>query len=145
MEMEISIINDILNDLWNFHLVLIGITLSVFILLYSFIISKRDDLKSISEQIKYNGTNPILTQKENFAIKYIQRLRKINKNCIYIFIISSVLCCGSWIALRIIKDDHIILKQVTLLAIGVLTITLCMYMAFQFLKIYRQYNSETKI
>ena len=143
--MEIITINDILSDLWNFHLVLIGISLSIFTLLYSFILNKRDELKAISEQIKNGNKSPILVQKERFAIKYISRLKKINTNCLFIFIFSTFLCCWSWVTLRIISDCQIILKQWFMIVISIFTIILCFYVAFQFVKIYKHYNSETKV
>jgi len=132
-------------DLWNFHLVLIGVSLSIFTLLYSFILNKRDELRVISEQIKSGDKNPTLVQKERFAIKYIYRLKKINTNCLLIFIFSSLLGCWSWVTLRIISDCQIMFKQRFVIAIGILTIILCFYVAFQFVKIYRHYNSETKL
>jgi hypothetical protein len=131
--------------LWNFHLVLIGISLSVFTLLYSFILNKRDELKMISEQIKSGDKSPLILQKEKFAIKYILRLKKFNTNCICIFIISTFLCGWSWITLRLLNDSQITLKQWFLIIIGVSTIILCLYVAVQFYKIYKQYNLETKI
>jgi uncharacterized membrane protein HdeD (DUF308 family) len=143
--MEITTINSILSDLWNFHLVLIGISLSIFTLLYSFILNKRDELKTISEQIKNGDKSPILVQKERFAIRYISRLKKINTNCLFIFIFSTLFCCWSWVTLRIISDCQIMLKQWSMILIGVLTIILCLYVAFQFVKIYKHYNSETKV
>jgi hypothetical protein len=143
--MEISFVNNCLFDLWNFHLVLVGISLSIFTLLYSFILNERDELKTISEQIKSGDKSPMLVQKERFAIKYISRLKKFNANCIYIFIISTVLCCWSWVTLRLVKDYLVCIKQLFLIIIGVLTILLCFYVAFQFFKIYKHYNSEIKI
>ena len=134
-----------LSDLWNFHLVLIGISLSIFTLLYSFILNKRDELRAISEQIKNGDKSPTLIQKERFAIKYISRLKKFNTNCLVIFIFSTFFCCLSWVTLRMIRDYQIILKQWFMIVIGVLTIILCLYVAFQFVKIYKHYNSETKI
>jgi len=143
--MEITTTNDILSDLWNFHLVLIGISLSIFTLFYSFILNKRDELKTISEQIKNGEISPTLAQKERFAIKYISRLRKINTNCLYIFIFSSFLCCWSWVTLRVISDCQTMLKQWFMIVIGILTFFLCFYVVFQFIKIYKHYNSETKV
>ena len=134
-----------LSDLWNFHLVLIGISLSIFTLLYSFILNKRDELKTISEQIKNGDKSPVLVQKERFAIKYISRLKKINTNCLVIFILSTFLCCWSWVTLRLIKDSHLILKQWFMIVIAFLTVILCLFVAYQFIKIYRHYNSETKV
>jgi len=143
--MEIATINDILSDLWNFHLVLIGISLSIFTLLYSFILNKRDELRNISEQIKNGDKSPALVQKERFAIKYIYRLKKINTNCLFIFIFSTFFCCWSWVSLRLIKDSQLILKQWFMILIAFMTVILCLSVAYQFIKIYRHYNSETKI
>jgi hypothetical protein len=143
--MATTTINDILSDLWNFYLVLIGISLSIFTLLYSFILNKRDELKTISEQIKNGDKSPTLLQKERFAIKYIFHLKKINTNCLYVFIFSTLLCCWSWVTLRMISDFQTIFKQWFMIIIGILTIILCFYVAFQFLKIYWHYNSETKV
>ena len=44
---------------------------------------KRDELKSISEQIKNGDKSLTLIQKERFAIKYISRLKKFNTNSLY--------------------------------------------------------------
>jgi hypothetical protein len=141
--MEIQTINNFLLDLWNFHLVLIGVSLSIFTLLYSFILNKRYELKSISEQIKSGDNSPVLVQKERFAIKYILHLKKINANCICIFIISTLLCSGSWLTLRVVYNFSI--KQLSIIIIGILTIFLCIYVVFQFCKIYKHYSSEIKI
>jgi hypothetical protein len=143
--MDISFINSCLSDLWNFHLVLIGISLSIFTLLYSFILNKRDELKAISEQIKSSGKNPTIEQKERFAISYIRRLRKFNANCLFIFIVSTFLCYLSWATLRLIKDSRLLFKQWLLIIIAFLTVFLCLYVALQFVKIYKNYNSETKV
>jgi uncharacterized protein YpmS len=143
--MDISFVNNCLSDLWNFHLVLIGISLSIFTLLYSFILNKRDELKAISEQIKSSGKNPTIEQKERFSISYIRRLKKFNANCLCVFIVSTFLCCWSWITLRLIKDCQLSLKQLFLVIIAFLTIILCLYVVFQFAKIYKHYNAETKV
>ena len=143
--MDIKFVNNCLSDLWNFHLVLIGISLSIFTLLYSFILNKRDELKTISEQIKSNGKNPVIEQKERFAISYIRRLKKFNTNCLCIFIISTFLCGWSWITLRLIKDCQLSLKQWIMAIITFLTVILCLYVALQFAKIYTHYNSNTRV
>jgi len=143
--MDISFINNCLSDLWSFHLILIGISLSIFTLLYSFILNKRGELKTISEQIKNSGKNPTIEQKERFAISYIRRLKKFNTNCLFIFIFSTFFCCWSWVTLRLIKDSQLIIKQWFLILIAIMTVVLCLLVAYQFIKIYRHYNSETKV
>lgn len=99
--MNIDLINDILSDLWNYDLVLIGILLSLFVLLYSFITAKRDELREISFEIKREGTinNPTLKQREHNAKTYIDNMQKLNKHCIWLLLISSIhffLCWGVW-------------------------------------------------
>jgi uncharacterized membrane protein HdeD (DUF308 family) len=145
--MGIEFINDILNDLWHFHLIIIGIALSIFTLLYSFILNKIDELKAISEQIKIEGskTNPILVQRERFAVNYILRLKKINKGCILIFLISTMLFCVSWVTQRFVCNQCALFKKWVMLVMGILSILLCIYIVFQFFKIYKQYLYETNI
>lgn len=143
--MDISIINNCLSDLWNFHLVLIGISLSVFTLLYSFILNKRDELRNIAEQIKCNGINPSLEQKEKFAITYIRRLKKLNLNCLCIFVVSTFLCICSWITLRLVSNTYFLTKKCATITIVALTVILCVYIAVQFAKIYKHYVQETKV
>ena len=88
---------DCLSDLWTLYLTFIGILLSLFTLLYSFILSKRDELKIIAEQIKLGDKSPLIIQKRKFAIAYIKRLVNINKQCFCILLISIVLVSCSWI------------------------------------------------
>ncbi len=145
MNLSIDQINDILNDLWNFHLVLFGVALSIFTLLYSFILSKRDELKGISEQVKAGDKNPLLTQRESFAKKYILRLKSANNHAALTILITFVLFVFSWLSQRIISDYNIQFKRISLCIISALTILIILYSMFIFIKIYKQYKSETKI
>lgn len=145
MNLSIEQINNILNDLWNFHLVLFGIALSVFTLLYSFILSKRDQLKIISEQLKIGSKSPLLIQKESFAIKYILRLKSANNKAALTILITFVLFLLAWLSHRIIPDNNVNLKSISLYSISALTIFIILYSFFIFVKIYRQYKSETKV
>lgn len=142
---SIEQINDILNDLWNFHLVLFGIALSIFTLLYSFILSKRDELREIAEQVKTGNNSPILAQKESFAKKYILRLKSANNHSAIIILITFVLFIASWVSQRIISDDRFCLKQIMLASISILTIFVILYLILIFIKVYQHYKAETKI
>ena len=145
MNLSIEQINDILNDLWNFHLVLFGVALSIFTLLYSFILSKRDELKSISEQVKTGDKSPMLAQRESFAKKYIIRLKSVNNHAILTILVTFVMFLFAWISQRIIPDCSIQFKQISLYIISALTILIILYAIFIFIKIYIHYKSETKI
>lgn len=145
MSPNIEQINNILNDLWNFHLVLFGIALSLFTLLYSFILSKRDELRNISEQVKIGNNSPILTQKEVFAKKYITRLKSANNHSAIIIIVTFFLFVISWISLRIISNTCIYPKKIIMFSISTLTFFVVLYVLFIFIKVYKHYKQETKI
>jgi len=145
MNLSIEQINEILNDLWNFHLVLFGVALSIFTLLYSFILSKRDELKNISEQVKIGDNSPMLAQKESFAKKYIIRLKSANNHAGLTILVTFMLFTFSWFTLRIIPDCNIQFKLISFYAISFLTILIILYSMILFVKIFKQYKSETKI
>lgn len=95
-----ELISNCFSDLWTLHLTSIGILLSLLTLLYSFILSKKDELKLVTEQIKLGDSSPLVIQKKNFAIVYIKRLVNINCQCFYILLISIFLASCSWIGMR---------------------------------------------
>ena len=64
----VEFMQDCFSDLWTLYLTFIGILLSILTLLYSFIISKKDELKLIAEQIKLGGATPLINQSKSFAI-----------------------------------------------------------------------------
>lgn len=143
--MKISQINELYNDLWNFHLVLFGIALSIFTLLYSFILSKRDEIRNIAEQVKSGDKNPLLSQKENFAKKYINRLKSINDKIVIIVILSLIFFIFSWIFQRMILDNHYCIKLYSLYVVGFITVCLLLYLIYMFAVIYKYYKDETAI
>ena len=145
MNLNIEQLNEILNDLWNFHLVLFGVALSIFTLLYSFILSKRDELKSISEQVKIGDKSPMLAQRESFAKKYIIRLKSANNHAALTILVTFILFLFSWFTQRLISDCNVQFKRISFYTISTLTILIIFYSIFIFIKIYNHYKSETKI
>ena len=136
---------DCFSDLWTLYLTLIGILLSILTLLYSFIISKKDELKIIAEQIKLDGATPLINQRKSFAISYIKRLASINKKCfvlLHISIFMDILC---WVGMRLslIFDNTILLWL--LVVTTVFTILIGGYTIYMGYKLVRQYLSDTKI
>jgi hypothetical protein len=145
MNFSVEQINEILNDIWNFHLVLFGVALSIFTLLYSFILSKRDELKSISEQVKFGVKSPMLAQRESFAKKYILRLKSANNHIALTTLVTFILFLFGWFTQRLISDNNIQFKQISFYIISILTISIILHTIFIFIKIYNHYKSETKI
>jgi len=142
--MEILYIENIkyiLTDLWNFHLVNIGIFIAIFTVLYAFIVSKKNELKAISETIKSGKAAPETYQKEKFAINYIDGLKTINGKCRVICIISFVLGVVCWVSARILVVFYNVWILTIILCVA--TFGLLIYSLFIFYKIYRNYKKQT--
>ncbi len=90
----------ILGDLLTFHLAFFGLCLTLFTVLYSFILNKRDELRTISSQIKYGEITPLLSQQESFAVAYIKNLQKVNSHLILLTVVTFFLFLCSWLLLR---------------------------------------------
>ena len=65
--MNESFIN-ILNDFLNLFLVIFGIAITLFTVIYSFIINKKDELNKVLESINNGITSPLIDQKRYFTI-----------------------------------------------------------------------------
>lgn len=88
----------VIQDLLSVQLSLIGISFSIFTILYSLITSKLELLNTISKNIKEGNHSPDLLQTENFCIKNINRLRRMNFWAILVCISSILLLFFLWLA-----------------------------------------------
>lgn len=88
----------VIQDLLSVQLSLIGISFSIFTILYSLITSKLELLNTISKNIKEGNHSPDLFQTENFCIKNINRLRRMNFWAILVCISSILLLFFLWLA-----------------------------------------------
>lgn len=146
-DLDIDFINKMLNDIWSFHLVLLGIALTIFTLLYSFILSKRDTLIDIVENINLTGTNPEIKRKEKNAINYIQNLRKVNDKIVYIVIATFTLFIFGWASERIIPDSCCWYKAklFSFYFLSILTVLVLIFLIVMSIKIYYHYKKTTRI
>lgn len=138
-----DLIQNCLYDLWTLYLTSIGVLLSILTLLYSFILGKKDELKVISEQIKLNGSGPIINQKKNFATSYIRRLVNINRHCFVLLIVATFIDVSCWIGARLPFNESI--KFWLLMVVLGMTIMVCVYVIYIGYKLIKQYVSDTKI
>ena len=108
---NMEIYKEILSDIGNFSLVIFGFSVSLFTVIYSFIINKREYLKEYSDKIKSGNTDPLFFQKQNNAILYITTMKKLN-----IFLIISIfISLGIYICSIITKyfvSDKILKEQI---------------------------------
>lgn len=145
--MDLNLYNSILADIWSYDLVLVGILVSIFVLLYSFVSNKRDTLREISIQIKREGVknNPLLQQKENNAKVYINNMRNVNKHCIWLLLISVIHLFVTWGFFRVVPDTQYQLKKIGVSILGIIVVLLTISIIIQMVTIYRHYKKYTKI
>ena len=134
--------NDILYDLWTLHLAMIGCLVSVFTLLYSFLISKKGDLKIYAEQLSHGDKSPTIIQRQRFSTAYIRKMSKAINLCLLLLLCSICLAVGSWIGYRLLdgKVQHILLYIV-----APLTILVTIFIIALCVKVYVQYRNDAKI
>ena len=139
-----TIIESILSDICNFQLVVFGFSISIFTLLFSLIMNKRDQLKIYSDYFKNGNSSPEIDQKSSFSISYISRLKKINKYLIIQIFFSFFLYLLSWFNLRIV---NVYCLKLTLFYIIVLLSFIIILFIIHFLifTLLKEYYSSTKI
>lgn len=135
--------NNIIQEICNFQLVIFGISVTLFTVLYSFILNKRDELKVYSEQIKSGTANPITVQRSEFAKSNINRLRKINNHLKFIITISFGTYLFAWIVQQIKFLSQ--WKYIFNIIIGFAAIVTILYIITILWIVFRQYNKDTKI
>jgi len=147
MEMMIDIqkINILLNDIWSFQLILFGLAVTLFTVIYSFVINKRDELRSIANSIKDGDQTPILLQRQTFAKKYIVRLKNINNRLAILIILTFLIAFFGWISERFISDFKIELKKYIVYTLATITGFILIYVSIQSYKIFEHYKESTKI
>lgn len=91
---------EIVSELISVQLTITGISFSVFTVLYSIIIGKLDQLRTISKLIKSGNCSFDVMQAERFCKESISLIKRINLFCIIICCFSIFLAIGSWICVK---------------------------------------------
>jgi len=94
--------SNILNDITNFFLVILGIAMTLFTVIYSFIFNKKEELIKLNEDIVLGKSSPHLEQKKHFNLVYIKIFIKWNYQLISIGILSLILFLICFFTNRII-------------------------------------------
>jgi len=103
-----------------------GIAFTLFTLFFSFIFSKREELRTISDMIKDGKGTLEIKKREKFVVKHIQKLKLLNKHII--ILLSSSFVVSLMIFLCKYIEYGVINKICTILTIGLifyLTILFC--------------------
>ena len=97
-------INNILSDLITLYFATLGILFGIFAVLWSFILSKRDELLVAMEDLRQNNKRPLLVKKVSLMKSYINHLKKVNAWCIGDISVSLIMLGMSWLTLRFTHD-----------------------------------------
>lgn len=146
-----SLLTGILSDISNFALVIFGFCATLYTVIYSFILNKKDLLKEISEAIKTGEKVVLQTQKEQNYINYIRKMRTFNKYiivCLWtsliIYVFSLVVKYLRLYKLKIDFLDHEIEGYLVYL---LLLFTICLFTIIVVLinRSIRTYNKTTNV
>lgn len=133
---------DYISPLVTFHISLIGILVSIFTLLYSFIYSRKEELKEYSRLIKNGNKDPFVLQRSHFDAKYIKRASKISNACVK-------LVCAS-VAILILLGvvnffERTTFGSIVLIMTYVFTGVECIFTIYVFIGLWKRYKDDIKI
>jgi len=97
MSAEISIG---LSNLWSFHLCMSGVLITLITVLYSFLLSKKDQWVFYVDEVKTNNS-PEAIRKSRLAKKYIIRLKIAIQWCFALLCVSAFLALVSIVFYRV--------------------------------------------
>ena len=137
------IINKLQGDLFTISLAIIGVGVSVFTLLYSFIYSYRQNVLDLKYRLENGEDDPRLEVRYNNGIAFIKRIGKYGKKCIIILLISVVIAISDWINLRFVQDK--LTNLICLIACLIMLIITIVYSSYLFFKIHKQYQKDLRL
>jgi hypothetical protein len=115
-----------------------GITFTLFTLFFSFIFSKREELRTISDVMREGKGTLEIKKKEKFAVKHIQKLKLLNNHIIILLSLSFLVSVGIFLCR---KSTNLIIEEICIW----LTIGLILYLVVLFCLIIIYYQKSTKI
>lgn len=139
--LEAEQMSSILNDICNFQLVIFGIGVTLFTVIYSFVLSKRDELRGYNDQIKNGNDNPLINQKYEFARAYIIRFKRINRHIRNVIILSFLIYVLTWPTKEFLLDDQSNLFYVS----AFFTVLSVLYIIIIFTIVLKHYNYSTQV
>jgi hypothetical protein len=120
-----------------------GFSVTLFTVLYSFILNKREQLVEYSDRIKKGEPDPLIYQRHTNATKFIKNFKKFNLHLIIAIIIDLIVylfCMGTK---YLITDEDFKLKTTYL--IGLVTIGIVVYVSVMLIVTINNYVKITKI
>lgn len=127
-----------LTNIWTFHLTSAGVLITIITVLYSFVLSKREQLIFYINESK-TLKNPNVNRKRHFHQKYISKVKQIISFCFSLLVVSILVCATSILTIRIHTNEIIyyILLGVTIIWL-ILAVVLAVMLTIQ-------YKKDTKV
>lgn len=142
LQMEKSDLQNILSELTNINLVILGISITIFTVVYSFIVNKRNDLERISDKLSQQNNNPFIVKQRHFTLKYIKQFSSINSKFLYLIISSSLIFLCVFAFNRFLLDILYNFKEFFCYTFCVLTVFIILYFGYVFVDLIRKYTKE---
>lgn len=134
-------ITTLINQISNVQLALLGISITIFTVIYSFIINKKEELLIIASEIKSGNKSPLKLQKESFLIKNITKLKSVNNKLLVLVCYSFLYLIYSWISSNFSVCISIKYYYLNLILLSLEFIII----SFILIKLFINYKKETKI
>lgn len=140
--MKLSDFHNIISDVTNFNLAVFGISITVFTVLYAFILNRRDLIGEMNLAIKSGQASPSLIQKTSFFIKHIETWTRLNRHIIFTSVLSITLFSIGIFSKYLGSDEY--KKNVAIILI-VLSLILLLYVVILILLIFKNYNKAVSL
>lgn len=125
----------ILKNIGAFALTMFGVEMTIFTVVYSFIVSKRGYFRAITHEAKIQEKpSTYLNTEQKFAVEYMNKLKYLNRHIIILAVVSLVLY---FVTLFIpYNNEEIIVKHYIIGGISTLYILYTLYILVRYLIIY---------
>lgn len=134
---------NILNDISNFFLVVLGITITLFTVIYSFIVNRKEELTKINEEINFGKSTPALQQKKHFNLIYIKKYITWNRHLLILAIISLIIFVVCFLTNR--KINSLVLKNYLFNFIIIIFYLTILYLFIVLWKIVIDFKRKSKL
>lgn len=136
-----ELLDDIISDISSMSLTMFGIEITLFTVIYSFIVGKKAYLKEVNETIRIEGSSPHLDSLKYFANENIRILKSINIKIFYLTICSISL----YLVCLIIKywKPTSIHGFLIIIALGIIAILFLISVIIYLIIIFKQYKKDS--
>jgi hypothetical protein len=145
-------LENILSDIANFSLVIFGFCATLYTVIYSFILNKKEALNELSELLKLGDKVALHSLKETSYTIYITRMRKFNLYiiiCLWgslgIYVLALIFKYFQLYKLSIKLTEELVVESFLVYILLMVTIILFIAIVVLISKSLKTYNKTTKI